>query len=405
MWREMNKEELLNQIKILEAWFVENKYHGYDPYDLFDTRLFHYLIDIKYVILRKINRKFISWFIFLFPSFVIKIFNKKPNINAKAMGLLLKAHCNLYETTKDRLYLDKAFYLAEWLINNRSTNIKGYGWGYPFDWSGSKFIPKNTPSSVVSTVVGDGLYALYTITNDKKYLEACQNICVFLVEDLNIDYVSDNEVCFSYTPIDKDHVVNANLFSAEYLVRIGKELANSKYIDCGIKALNYVLAQQKDNGEFLYWGEEDKKRLRYSLSNSDHYHTGFELRMLASLSKMLNYEKAKKALNKYYRFYLSSFINDDYSINLFPHKKYPINIHACSEVLICNSALHEFFIDQSPDLNKIYKWIEDNMRDRDGLFIYEIRKLLGLKLKHKFKYHRWAQAWMFLALSEYYKFE
>ena len=228
--QDMNKEELLKQINLLDEWFEKNKYKGYDPYDLFDISLFHKLIDVKFTLLRKVNRKFISWFIFLFPVLIVKLFNKKPNLNAKGMGLLLKAKCNLYEATGDKKYLNKALEISNWLIENRTPGLKGYGWGYPFDWSGSKFIPKDTPSSVVSTVVGDGFYSLYKITKEKSFLESCDKVCVFLSEDLNIDYADYDSICFSYTPIDNDHVVNANLFAAEFLVRIGKEVSNMTYL-------------------------------------------------------------------------------------------------------------------------------------------------------------------------------
>ena len=397
----MERDKVFEQIIVLDNWFRRNQYKGYDPYDLFDVPLFHKLITTKYILIRKINRKILSWIIFLFPKVIIKIFNKKPNINAKGMGLVLKGKCNLYNITKDKKYLEDAIEIAEWLIENRSKNLNGFGWGYPFDWSGSKFIPKNTPSSVVSAVIGDGFYSLYQITRDNKYLDVCDKICVFLTKDLNIDYVSEDKVCFSYTPIDNDHVINANLFAAEFLVRIGLETKVESYVAFGEKGMNYVLSNQKENGDFLYWGQEDKKRLRYSLSNSDHYHTGFELRMLFKLWHLLKSRKIINALDIYYKYYVVNFINGDGSFNIFPKKKYPINIHACSEVLICNSLFKNSFFNDKIDIEDIYFWINKKMLDSDGLYIYEIRNIFGLKLKNGFKFNRWAQAWMYLALTEY----
>jgi len=52
-------------------------------------------------------------------------------------------------------------------------------------------------------------------------------------------------------------------------------------------------------------------------------------------------------------------------------------------------------------LEQVVEWINNTMIDDDGLYIYEIRNVLGFKIKHKYKYFRWNQAWMFLALSEY----
>ena len=398
----MERDKVFEQIKVLDNWFKQNQYKGYDPYDLFDVPLFHKLITTKYILIRKINRKILSWIIFLFPNVIIKLFNKKPNVNAKGMGLVLKGKCNLYNITNEKEYLEDAIEIAEWLIENRSENLNGFGWGYPFDWSGSKFIPKNTPSSVVSTVIGDGFFSLYQITRDNKYLDVCDKICVFLTKDLNIDYVSEDKVCFSYTPIDNNHVINANLFATEFLYRIGKVLNKSEYIATSQKAINYTLEQQEVNGDFLYWGKEDKKRLRYSLSNSDHYHTGFELRMLYKLWRLSNDFRIKDSLDKYFKFYTINFINIDSSINITPNKKYPINIHACSEVLICNSLIGKDFNSNKMQIDSIYEWISNTMLGKCGLYYYEIRNIFGIKIKNRFKFNRWAQSWMYLALTEYY---
>ena len=53
-------------------------------------------------------------------------------------------------------------------------------------------------------------------------------------------------------------------------------------------------------------------------------------------------------------------------------------------------------------LNMI-EWIDQSMKDKDGLYIYEVNSILGIKIRNTFKFHRWSQAWMFLALTELYK--
>jgi len=359
------------------------------------------MITDKKRIIRKINRKIISKSILLFPQKIIKSFSIKPNTNAKAMGLILKGYCNLYKITRKDEYLNKAKTIAYWLIEHRSENTNGYGWGYPFNWSSNNlYIPKNTPSSVVSAIVGDGFYDLYEITSDKNYLKVCKEICRFFIENLNIDVLDDERVCFSYTPLDHNHVHNSNLFVSEYLIKLGKLIDNRDYIDIGKKAVEYTISEQNKDGSIFYWGSKDSKYLKLTFSKIDHYHTGFELRKLWEISQHLNDKRINVAFNKYFKYYRNNLVGNN-RINMRPLKPYPLNIHSFSEFIICNSIVN--------DGNNIEeKWFDDifnrhyyELLDNDGLFIYQIQKLIFIKYKSRFKYLRWGQAWMFLALTQY----
>ena len=331
---------IIEQIALLDNWFKKNENYGYDLYDLYDNKIFNWLILDKPLFIRKGFRKLISWWIKLFPKSIIILFRKKKNINPKAMGLLLKGYCNLFETTNEIVYLEKAKQIGRWLCENRSNGIKGYGWGYPFDWvSQNKMITKFTASVVVTTIVGDGFFKLFELTSDESYLIVCDNICHFIINDLNIDHIDEKRICFSYTPIDNHHVNNANLFASEFLVRVGKVLSNKNYIQEGVKALNYTLSQQTKDGSIYYWGEQDTSKMRFTNSGIDHYHSGFELRMLWALWKHLADEKIKTAFERYYEFYFSSFIFQSKPL-IRPHNLYPINIHVCAEAIICNCTVN-----------------------------------------------------------------
>lgn len=394
------ENKIVKQLEHLDKWFENNDYQGYDIYDLFDVKLFHNLITNKPLIVRKINRKVIQHFINLFPNFIIKIFDIKKNINPKAMGLLLKGYCNFYKITSQDIYKNKAIKIASWLLNNKSAGLRGYGWGYPFNWSGSKFIPKYTPSSVVTAIVGDGLYNLFKITNDLIYIDACKNICNFFIYDLNIDKIDKEKICFSYTPIDNDHVHNANLFASEFLIRIGKEFSEKKFVDYGIKAVNYTINEQNSDGSIFYWGIQDNRFLKFTFSKIDHYHAGFELRKLWCIMNLLNETKIKISFDKYYTFYRNNLIGNKFFYQR-PQKTNPINIHSCAEFIICNSIIYNGINLESKWFKEIFNKICNEMLDKDGLFKFEVRKYSIFKIQNKFKFFRWSQAWMFLALSEY----
>lgn len=394
------KEDILKEINILDEWFWKHDLQGYDVYDLFDTKLFHFLINTNIKFIRKINRKLIKIWITLYPSSVIRLFNIKRNINPKAMGLLLKGYCNLFNITTDKEYRIKAIKISEWLLSNVSSGINGRGWGYPFDWSGTIFIPKFTSSSVVTAIVGDGFYELYKITSDEKYLNVCKEICRFFLEDLNIDQIDDDKICFSYTPIDRNHVHNSNLFVCEFLIRIGIETNNVRFVKFGKRGVNYTLNEQNEDGSILYWGKKDRKHLKLTLSKIDHYHTGFELRKLWAIGNLLSDQKIIDAFTKYFHFYRNKLIGNK-GIYYRPERYNPLNIHVFAEFIICNSIIMNGVNTEKEWFMNIFTNHYYELIDSDGLFKYEIRRYGVLQHKSGFKYFRWGQAWMFLALTEF----
>jgi len=337
---------------------------------------------------------------FFHPLLLRKIFRVKKAINAKAMGLFADGYLNLYRVTKKHSYLEKAEEAIGWLDENYSVGYSGKCWGYPFDWQSRIFIPKGTPSSVVSATIGNAYWNFYNFTGDEKYLKTCKSICTFFMQDLNIDRIEKNTFCFSYTPLDGFHVHNANLFVAEFLIRVGEEIRNEQFLVTGSKAVNYALREQNADGSLCYWGKDQDDDCRV-----DHYHSGFEIRCLHSIWKHRGEEELYRAVKRYYRFYLNNFFEDKTIPKLTPQNKYPVNIHSCAEAVLCNATLAKDFPIGREYLVNTTRWISENMQDATGYFYYMIHNLNGIKWKVKVPYIRWGQAWMLKGLSEACKFE
>ena len=381
----------------LDAWISCNGWAGYDPYDLKGIPLF---LKGNPTFFEKAVKK-VSLKVELFePLLLRRIFRVEKKINAKAMGLFADGYMNLYRVTKKRSYLEKAEEAVQWLDANYSVGYSGKCWGYPFDWQSRIFIPKGTPSSVVSATVGNAYWNFYKTTNEEKYLRICTNICNFFAQDLNIDRIDRNKLCFSYTPLDGFHVHNANLFVAEFLIRLGKEIGSEQFIELGSKAVNYALSEQNEDGSICYWGKDQDNQCHI-----DHYHSGFEIRCLYSIWKCTRDKRIYRAVERYYRFYLINLFEDKTIPKLTPQNKYPINIHACAEALLCNATLVPDFPSGREYLANTARWISKNMQDETGYFYYMIRKLKGIEWKVRIPYIRWGQAWMLKGLSEVCKLE
>jgi len=386
MKKENNDGEFWNSITMLDNWIIKHGWQGYDPYDIKGKKIF-----LKFPKYKPVDFAF-SYIADRFPLTARRIFNVKKEINPKAMALFARAYINLYKHDKNKEWLKKALNNLNWLENNYSKGYSGLCWGYPFDWQARTLIPKNTPSSVVTSTAAHAFLDVYEELNDEKYLNVAKSSCEFILKDLNIDSINENMVCFSYTPIDNYHVHNANLFSASALIRAYNHEKNEKYKVYADRAINFTMNHQREDGSWYYWAPPDK-----ILKQIDNYHTGFVLENLNIYRRVTGndfayYNELRKGLD----FYASNLFLEDGTPKMTNESVYPIDIHSCAQGIITFCEL----LDLSPNYlalaKKISKWTINKMQDKSGYFYYRIYKkgYVG-----KIPYIRWGQAWMLRALS------
>jgi hypothetical protein len=380
------KETITRSLFKLEKWIENNGVYGFDPYDVKGTRLAIIIHDTKYV-----NFLFNN-FLGVFPSFSRKFFKIKKHVYPTSMGIFSEGYLNLYRYFKDEKYLKKAVIFLEWLEKNRNPKYNYYNWGRPFDWKTRIFIPKDIPCTVGNSIIANAFLNIYEETKEETYPEIAKSICEFIAKKMNIDFIDENQICFSYTPIDNFHIHNSNLFASHLLFRMGHLTNNEDYLSLAEKSLNYSLNQQNKDGSWYYWGSPDK--LLYLIDN---YHTGFFLRSLYGIYKLTNNQKVKKALKRGYTFYKNNFfVNSE--IPKFTNKSlYPIDIQSCSESVLCLSMLSEdkSFEDAFELAKNVALWTCKNMQDKSGYFFYRISSAYISKIP----YLKCGQAPMLNALS------
>ncbi len=391
----LNKNENLisSSFKKLEGWIDENGWEGCDPYDIEDF----IMTKKKNGELTESDANRVKQYNEVDPLLCREKLKIEKKINAKALGLLLSSYSNLYLVFNEKKYLTKAEEIANWLMKNRSAGYFKFCWGYPFDWQSKIFIPKGTPSVVVSTIVGDGFWKLYQITKKEIYLDVCISICEFINEDLKCDIIDDDKICFSYTPLDNFHVHNANLFAGEFLARIGKEISNSEWIEAGIKTANYAISEQNDDGSIFYWGKIQES---FSPKHLDSYHSGFEIRSLINLYSHTGRIEIKVAAEKYLGFYLRNYIQTDGGTRQFALQKNDsqINIHGVAETILLLSSLVKENPELKSTLEKCINWTVNNLQHEEGWFGYMIKD----ERKIMIPYLRWGEGWMMRGMSEYF---
>jgi len=376
----------IERLNKLNVWLEKNGWAGYDPYDIKGMKIFIYLQRNKYTNFGS------SFLLNRHPMFFRRLFRVKKQVNAKAMALFARAYLNIYKKTQDENYLKKALVCLNWLIENPSKGYSGYCWGYPFDWQSRMFIPKETPSGVVTSIAAHAFLDAYEVSKDRLYLSIAKGCCKFILKELNIDEVGNDKICFSYTPIDNFHIHNANLFSASVLLRSYVHFKEDKNREMGVKAVNYTVSHQNEDGSWYYWASPDKL-----LYNTDNYHTGFVLECLNVCRRVLRAEfKYISELRKGLEFYADKLFLDEGTPKTYHNRIYPIDIHGCAQGIITFCELADFEPKYLDMAGKVARWTISNMQDKEGYFYYKIYKN---GKTDKTPYIRWGQAWMLRALS------
>ena len=191
--------------------------------------------------------------------------------------------------------------LAEWLTDHSEKKFTGSCWGYNFDWqSRTFFIPKNTPTIVNTAFIGHAFLDLFNITKEKKNLEIAASACKFIKNDLNVQKIKSGKICFSYTPIDKSKIHNANLLGASLLSRVSQYQNSKVWKNLIEDSTNFSLSKQHENGSRHYGEDKNQHWI-------DSYHTGFNLIALRHINNFLENERIKKSIDLGEVFYSRNF--------------------------------------------------------------------------------------------------
>ena len=383
----MKDQAVISSFQKLKGYCEKEQYKGWDPYDGLNSRLFNALPFIR-------NNRFcrLAWIQFFKRSPVNfrRITGVKKDFNSKGLALFLSGYCNLYKQDEEQVYLDKIIFLASTLIELQNKNYSGSSWGYNFDWQARAFFqPKNMPTVVATSYVAESLFNAYDITTEKKFLNTGLSSIDFVLEDLNRTYDEKGFFCFSYSPIDQTQVFNASLLGARLLSRAYSYTKNDLFKNEAQKAVAFVCDRQQSNGAWVYGTLPFHQWI-------DNFHTGFDLECIYEYKKLTGDESFEMNLQKGIAFYLENFFTSEGASKYYHDKLYPVDIHAPAQLIVTLSKLGLF--EKNASLaRKVMQWSIENMQDKQGYFYYQRKKTFSSRIP----YMRWAQAWMFYAMSFY----
>ncbi len=382
-------EFVVGSLSKLEKFCEEEEFKGWDPYDGLNSTLFQSLPEFLKGRFAKL-----LWIQFFKRSPVNfrKIAGVKKEYNSKGLGLFLASYCNLYSKDPKREYLDKINHFSEQLLVLQNMEYSGSCWGYNFDWQARAFFqPKNTPTVVASVFVASALLDAYEITGDEKLLNTARSTCDFILKDLNKTYSKQGNFCFSYSPLDSSVVFNASLLGSRLLARVYSFTKEDHLIENANKSVAFCCEYQQNNGSWAYGTLPFHQWI-------DNFHTGYNLECIYEYMKYSNDNSYREKLNKGFDYYIKTFFTTEGIPKYYNDSTYPIDIHSPAQFIITIIKLDKF-CEQKNLADKVLNWTIKNMQSEKGYFYYQINKFFSSRIP----YMRWAQAWMFYALSTYLK--
>lgn len=370
----------------LETRLVRQNFQGFDPHDALNSpfiKLFgsmHRYMGIAALQLLKRS-----------PINLRPLFGVRKGINPKGYGLLVATYVKKFQYSGNLDDLKRAEGFAEWLIENPSSDCSGAAWGYNFDWPNRNAVfPEGTPTIVNTAYIAEALLDLYEVTQKEIYRNTAVSSARFLLNDLNQSGVSDDELCFSYTPLDKTQIHNANMLGSTLLARIYAVSGDEEFKKAAIASMRFSLNRQQNDGSWLYGTEERNSWI-------DSYHTGYNLLALKRyLAVFPADDQAEVALKKGCRFYLDNFFTSEGFVKYYHNATYPWDAHAMAHAILTLDELEVLYPEESRELrDKVLARTLDTFWDeRRGCFIYLVNK----RYTNRIDYIRWVQFWMFYAL-------
>ena len=380
--------ELIEQSFLgLRNFCEKENFKGWDIFDGLNSRIFQ---SIPYIKDSRLMR--LAWIQFFkrSPINLRKITLIQKDFNPKGLGLFLSGYCRLYHIDQNEDHLSKIKFLSETLISLQSIGWSGSCWGYNFDWQARAFFqPKYTPTIVAPTFIGNALLDAYEILKDERLLSISCSISDFILNDLNKSYDSSGNYAFSYSPGDNTQVFNASLLGSRMLSRIYLYTKEEELIREARKSVEFCCQHQNEDGSWYYGTAPYQNWI-------DSFHTGYNLECLGEYQKYSGDQSYQENISVGLNYYLNTFFTKKGKPKYYHNSIFPIDPHSTAQFVITLSNLH-LFNEHHALIDKVLLWTINNLQDKAGYFYYHKNKFYT----NKIKYMRWAQAWMFLALSTY----
>src|ERR1700728_2942259 len=381
------RDQVFASIQRLYGWLEENDYQGYDTFDGLNAFVRPLTFETKFL------RTVLQQGIRRFPLNTRPLLGVHKDYSSKGMGFLARGFIRLHQKTGEQIWADKAEFALQWLIDNQSKGYSGACWGNSFDYiSRSFYLPKNVPTIVWTSHIGQAFLDAYEHFRKDIYLKVAVSACEHILLDLE-RYEEDDGVCISYIPTKNVSIHNSSTLGGALLARTYFHTRNEEYRSLAQKAMQYTANHQRPDSSW-YYGEKE------NLHWIDNFHTAYVLDCFKHYMQSTGDGRYEKCMTNGYEYWKNTFFLEDGTPRYYHYKTLPIDIQCCSQAI----DTLVLFNDRDPEslslALKVAAWTIENMQDSSGYFYY---RRYSRWLVNKTPTLHWGQATMLCALSGLYK--
>ena len=242
------------------------------------------------------------------PVNVRPLLGIRKGYNPVTLALVLQAYSYLARARPDEAerYRDSVGELvAELGAALVSPGYSGACWGYDFDWQ-TRFdhFPAFTPTIVATCFVTNALVAAHEATGVAEALPLCVSAVEFVTHDLNRIPGPDDSFCWSYSPLDRQPVLNATAKGARFCAQVAVLADRPELLETARASLSFVAANQSPSGAWPYAVDDPR-------SWSDNFHTGYVLDSLHEYRTRTGDDSFADSTERGWRYYRDNFFDDD----------------------------------------------------------------------------------------------
>lgn len=364
---------------------IKNDFAGQDPFDGLNSKLFELFPRFKKGIVG------LAW-IQLHKRLAI---NLRPlcgvpkKRNPKGIALFILGLLQDYQATNEKIYLDEAIKLADWLLTQQSDKAlwQHSCWGYHFDWNARAFyVPKGKPNVITTIYVAQALYALSEVTSDKKYSDPALDSAHFIVKTLYKE--NESRQFFGYIPGETAFVHNASLWGAAWVAKVATLTGNEQYKQLALNAARQSIKEQGSDGSWVYGARHHHQFI-------DGFHTGYNLEALRLLSDVLQTNEFEKSIKLGLQYYKKHLFEEDGTAKYYNNNRYPLDMHSVSQAVFTLLKVGKTSDDFVLAEKIINRSVETLYLPKKQRFIYQKNKYFT----NKVDYVRWTQAWVYYSFA------
>jgi hypothetical protein len=372
------RERAGDALRAIDAWGTARGWRGSDPYDgLAATRLAGPLrrsaLGMR-VLMQAVKRS---------PVNLRPLLGIPPGLSAAALAHVASAYATGGFLGDDALERERLDEVLGKLLARRVERFDEPCWSYEWDVQTRVFFyPGTDPNTIATAFAGFALLDAWERTGADDALELASGVADFFLRHVPRTKARGGAY-FGYLVGDTTPIHNANALVCALLARVG---AAADRPDCGEAAasgVGHLLAHQRDDGSWPY-GE------RPHLGWVDNFHTGYVLESLIACRAAGLGVDVEAALDRGLEHYRRDLFLADGTPKYTPGSTFPIDAQCVAQAI--QTFARAGMLD---DAWRVWGFADRRMRRRDGLFVFQRRRLWANRAPHV----RWVEAPMMLALA------